>query len=73
MHLHRLSRKAAYLDPSQKTPGFFAKPPTFFAKAPSWMYDWVPNTPLERFVQNTPRKELAIASVKKCFAWQYCH
>ena len=33
------------------------------------MYDWVPNTPLERFVQNAPRKELAIAPVKKCFAF----
>ena len=34
--------------------------------------DWVPNTRLERFVQNTPRKELAIAPVKKCFVWQNC-
>ena len=33
------------------------------------MYDWIPNTPLERFIQNAPRKELAIASVKKCFAF----
>ena len=33
------------------------------------MYDWVPNTPLERFVQNAPRKELAIAPVKKCFGF----
>ena len=37
------------------------KPLPFFAKAPSWMYDWFPNMPLERFVQNAPRKELAIA------------
>ena len=33
------------------------------------MYDWIPNTPLEHFVQNAPRKELAIAPVKKCFAF----
>ena len=33
------------------------------------MYDWIPNTPLERFLQNDPRKELAIAPVKKCFAF----
>ena len=33
------------------------------------MYDWVPNTPLEPFVRNAPRKELAIAPVKKCFAF----
>ena len=29
--------------------------------------------PSERFVQNAPRKELAIATVKKCFAWQNYH
>ena len=34
-----------------------------FAKAPSWMYDWVLNTPLEGFVQNALREELAIAPV----------
>ena len=33
------------------------------------MYDWVPNTPLERFVQNAPRKELGIGPVKECFTW----
>ena len=33
------------------------------------MYEWVPNTPLERFVQDASRKELAIALVKKCFAF----
>ena len=38
----------------------------FFAKATSWTFDWVPNTPLERFVQNAPQKELAIAPVQKC-------
>ena len=37
------------------------------------MYDWVPNKPLECFVQNAPRKELAIATVKKCLAWQNYH
>ena len=40
------------------------------------MYDWVSNTPLEDFVQNAPRKELAIAPVKKCLtatAWQNYH
>ena len=34
------------------------------------MYDWVPNTPLECFVQNVPRKELTTAPAKKCFTWQ---
>ena len=28
------------------------------------MYGWVPNRPLERFVQNAPRKELAITLLK---------
>ena len=40
------------------------------------MYDWAPNTPLEGFIQNAPRKELAIASVKKRLAvtaWQNYH
>ena len=48
----------------------------FFAKVTSWMYDWVSNTPLEDFVQNAPRKELAIAPVKKgltATAWQNYH
>ena len=30
------------------------------------MYDWVINTPLEGFVQDHPREELAIASVVEC-------
>ena len=33
------------------------------------MYGWIPSTPLEHFVQNAPRKEPAIAPVKKCFAF----
>ena len=40
------------------------------------MYDWVPNTPLEGFVQKFPEKELAIAPFKKCLtatAWQNYH
>ena len=36
------------------------KPLTIFAKALSWMYDWVLNTSLQGFVQDAPRKELAI-------------
>ena len=28
------------------------------------MYDWVPNKLFERFVQNTPQKDLAIARLK---------
>ena len=31
------------------------------------MYDWVLNTPLEGFVQDAPREELAIALVVECF------
>ena len=37
------------------------------------MHDWVPTKLLERFVYNAPRKELAIAPVKKCFALQNYH
>ena len=37
------------------------------------MYDWVPNTALERFVQNAPWKELDIAPAKKCFDSQNYH
>ena len=28
------------------------------------MYDWVPNKLFERFVQNTPQKDLAIGALK---------
>ena len=63
-----------------QTPSVFAKvlkTVNFFRKSSiSCMYSWVPNTPLEGFVQNPPRKELAIAHVKKCLttiAWQNYH
>ena len=40
------------------------------------MYEWVPNTPLEEFVQDALREELAIAPVVECLtlsAWQNYH
>ena len=40
------------------------------------MYDWVLITPLEGFVQDAPRKELAIAPVVECLTatgWQTYH
>ena len=36
------------------------------------MYDWVLNTPLEGFVQDTPRKELVIAPVVECLTTTIC-
>ena len=51
----------------------YSKPPTFYAKAPPWSYHRVLNTPLEVFLQDAPRKQLAIAAVEKCLtttAWQ---
>ena len=40
------------------------------------MYDWVLNTPLEGFVQDALREELAIAPAVECLtatAWQNYH
>ena len=40
------------------------------------MYDWVLNTPLEGFVQDAPRKELAITPVLESLittTWQKYH
>ena len=40
------------------------------------MYDWVLNTPLEGFVQDAAREELAIALLLECLtatAWQNYH
>ena len=40
------------------------------------MYDWVLNTPLEGFVHDDPREELAIPPVVECLAataWQNYH
>ena len=54
----------------------YLKSLTVFAKAPSWMYDWVLNTPLEGFVQDAPRDELAIEPVVECLpttSWQNYH
>ena len=51
----------------------YVKPLTIFTRGPSWMYDWVLNTPLKSFVQDAPRKELAIAPAAECLtttAWQ---
>ena len=42
---------------------------TFFRINSILDVDWAPNTPLERFIQNVPRKELAIVAVKKYFAF----
>ena len=47
----------------------------FFAKilkavnyyTPSWMYNWIRNTPLEGFIQDAPREELAIAPIAESF------
>ena len=50
----------------------YVKPSTIFTRGPSWMYDWVLNTPLKGFVQDAPRKELAIAPAAECLtttAW----
>ena len=50
--------------------------PLYFAKPPSWMYEWVLNTLLEEFVQDGPRKELAITPVEKYLittTWQNYH
>ena len=44
----------------------------YFCKAPFWMYGLVLDTPLEDFVQDASRKELAIAPVVQCLittAW----
>ena len=70
--------RGAYLDLSQ-THSFLAKilkAVKFFRKSSILNVDWVPNTPLEGFVQNFPEKELAIAPFKKCLtatAWQNYH
>ena len=40
------------------------------------MYDWVLTTPLEGFVKDAPREDLAIAHVVECLTttgWQYYH
>ena len=40
------------------------------------MHNWVLNTPLEGFVQDAPRKELAIAPVVEYLTtspWENCH
>ena len=52
--------------------GKILKAVNYFCKAPFWMYDWVLDTPLEDFVQDASRKELAIAPVVECLittAW----
>ena len=54
----------------------YLKPSTILTRGPPWMYDWVLNTPLKGFVQDTPREELATAPVVECLtatAWQNYH
>ena len=54
----------------------YLKPSTIFTKGPSWLYDWILNTTLERFLLDAPREELAIAPVVECLTttgWQNYH
>ena len=54
----------------------YIKPWTVSIKAPSWMYNWVLNTPLEGFVPDATRQDLAIAPVVECLTktfGQKCH
>ena len=61
----RGQKAEAYLGSSEtsKMERKYFKPLTISAKGRSWMYDWVLNTPLEGFVQDVTRKELAIGPV----------
>ena len=50
--------------------------PSIIFRGPSWMYDLVLNRPLEGFVQDSPREELATGPVVECLtatAWQDYH
>ena len=50
--------------------------PSIIFRGPSWMYDLVLNRPLESFVQDSPREELATGPVVECLtatAWQDYH